>query len=295
MGNFFRKSNLIKKHKKLATFLAVMVALVTTYLLILPAITLDMERAREEPGVEVEQSSQLPPSLPALGDSDSNLGSATESSQEADTSQTESTENDLITLATTLTATNQDYMITADVNADAQLPKDTSLTVKEIKTDDEAYQSNYEKVKNSLTEKTIDSVLFYDITFESKGEKVEPKADVKVTIIPKEAMDAKDNFDVLHFPDDGSQENISQKDVKEIDHKITSVSFDNSQFSDYALVTSSNLSESKANLNKVGGPRSTTTHNITFKYTDNAGVEHEMVTAQIVDGGTISVFPIKII
>ena len=207
MGNFFRKSNLIKKHKKLATFLAVMVALVTTYLLILPAITLDMERAREEPGVEVEQSSQLPPSLPALGDSDSNLGSATESSQEADTSQTESTENDLITLATTLTATNQDYMITADVNADAQLPKDTSLTVKEIKTDDEAYQSNYEKVKNSLTEKTIDSVLFYDITFESKGEKVEPKADVKVTIIPKEAMDAKDNFDVLHFPDDGSQEN----------------------------------------------------------------------------------------
>ena len=150
MGNFFRKSNLIKKHKKLATFLAVMVALVMTYLLILPAITLDMERAREEPGVEVEQSSQLPPSLPALGDSDSNLGSATESSQEADTSQTESTENDLITPATTLTATNQDYMITADVNADAQLPKDTSLTVKEIKTDDEAYQSNYEKVKKAI-------------------------------------------------------------------------------------------------------------------------------------------------
>lgn len=295
MRNFFRRKDLIKNHKKLATFLAVIVAVVTTYLLILPAITLDMERAREEPGVEVEQSSQLPPSLPALGDSDSNLGSATESSQEADTSQTESTENDLITLATTLTATNQDYMITADVNADAQLPKDTSLTVKEIKTDDEAYQSNYEKVKNSLTEKTIDSVLFYDITFESKGEKVEPKADVKVTIIPKEAMDAKDNFDVLHFPDDGSQENISQKDVKEIDHKITSVSFDNSQFSAYALVTSSNLSESKANLNKVGGPRSTTTHNITFKYTDNAGVEHKMVTAQIVDGGTISDFPIKII
>ena len=116
-----------------------------------------------------------------------------------------------------------------------------------------------------------------------------------MTITPKEAMDAKDNFDVLHFPDDGSQENISQKDVKEIDHKITSVSFDNSQFSAYALVTSSNPSESKANLNKVGGPRSTTTHNVTFKYTDNAGVEHEMVTAQIVDGGTISVFPIKII
>lgn len=291
MGNFFRKSNLIKKHKKLATFLAIMVALVTTYLLILPAITLDIERAEEEPGVEVEQSSQSPPSLPAMGDSDSNLSSATESLQEADTSQTESTEDDLITQVTTLTATNQDYTITADVNADAQLPKDTSLTVKEIKTDDETYQSNFEKVQNSLTGKTIDNVLFYDITFESKGEKVEPKADVKVTITPKEAMDAKDNFDVLHFPDDGSQENISQKDVKEIDHKITSVSFDNSQFSAYALVTSSNPSESKANLNKVGGPRSTTTHNVTFKYTDNAGVEHEMTTAEIVDGGTITVFP----
>ncbi|WP_423216086.1 InlB B-repeat-containing protein [Streptococcus equinus] len=291
MGNFFRKSNLIKKHKKLATFLAVMVALVTTYLLILPAITLDIERAREEPGVEVEQSSQSPPSLPAMGESDSSLSSTTESSQEADTSQPESTEDDLITQATTLTATNQDYTITADVNADAQLPKDTSLTVQEIKTDDEAYQGNYEKVQNTLTGKTIDNVLFYDITFESKGEKVEPKADVKVTITPSQAMDAKDNFDVLHFPDDGSQENISQKDVKEIDHKITSVSFDHSQFSAYALVTSSNPSESKESVNKVGGTRSTTTHNVTFKYTDNDGVEHEMTTAQIVDGGTISVFP----
>ena len=175
------------------------------------------------------------------------------------------------------------------------MSKNTTLTVKKIKNDDAAYQANYEKVQNSLVGKNIESVLLYDISFESNGQKVEPKADVKVTITPKEAMDAKDNFDVLHFPDDGSQENISQKDVKEIDHKITSVSFDNSQFSAYALVTSSNPSESKANLNKVGGPRSTTTHNVIFKYTDNAGVEYEMATAQIVDGGTISVFPIKII
>ncbi|SEI90718.1 InlB B-repeat-containing protein, partial [Streptococcus equinus] len=215
-------------------------------------------------------------------------------SQEADTSQTESTEDDLITQATTLTATNQDYTITADVNADAQLPKDTNLTVKEIKTDDEAYQSNYEKVQNSLTGKTIDNVLFYDITFESKGEKVEPKADVKVTITPREAMDAKDNFDVLHFPDDGSQENITQKDVKEIDHKITSVSFENSKFSAYALVTSSNPKDDKATddakLKAKNTPQSVT-HTVTFKYTDNSGVEHDMTTAEVTDGGTIAVFP----
>ena len=286
MRNFFRRKDLIKNHKKLATFLAVIVALVTAYLLILPAITLDNETALQDPGIEVEQSSQSPPSLPAP--QDNQLGSATESSS-VDTSNSGATQ------ATTLTAQNQDYTIKADVDEKTQLPKDTTLTVKEIKNDDAAYQANYEKVQNSLVGKNIESVLLYDISFESNGQKVEPKADVKVTITPKEAMNAKDNFDVLHFPDDGSQENISQKDVKEIDHKITSVSFDNSQFSAYALVTSSNPSESKANLNKVGGPRSTTTHNVTFKYTDNAGVEHEMVTAQIVDGGTISVFPIKII
>ena len=297
MRNFFRRKDLIKNHKKLATFLAVIVALVTAYLLILPAITLDNETALQDPGIEVEQSSQSPPSLPAP--QDNQLGSATESSS-VDTSnsgatQAASDEPDLITQATTLTAQNQDYTIKADVDEKAQLPKDTTLTVKKIKNDDAAYQANYEKVQNSLVGKNIESVLLYDISFESNGQKVEPKADVKVTITQKEAMDARDNFDVLHFPDDGSQENISQKDVKEIDHKITSVSFDNSQFSAYALVTSSNPSESKANLNKVGGPRSTTTHNVTFKYTDNAGVEHEMATAQIVDGGTISVFPIKII
>lgn len=53
MRNFFRRKDLIKNHKKLATFLAVIVALVTAYLLILPAITLDNETALQDPGIEV--------------------------------------------------------------------------------------------------------------------------------------------------------------------------------------------------------------------------------------------------
>lgn len=297
MRNFFRRKDLIKNHKKLATFLAVLVALVTAYLLILPAITLDNETASQEPGIEVEQSSQSPPSLPAP--QDNQLGSTTESSS-ADTSnsgatQAASDEPDLITQATTLTAQNQDYTIKADVDEKAQLPKDTTLTVKEIKNDDAAYQANYEKVQNSLVGKNIESVLLYDITFESNGQKVEPKADVKVTITPSEAMAAKDNFDVIHFPDDGSQENITQKDVKEIDHKITSVSFENSKFSAYALVTSSDPKDDKATddakLQAKNTPRSVTTHTVTFKYTDNSGIEHTMTSAEVTDGGKIAVFP----
>jgi hypothetical protein len=73
MRNFFRRKDLIKNHKKIATFLAVIVALVTAYLLILPAITLDNETASQDPGIEVEQSSQSPPSLPAP--QDNQLGS----------------------------------------------------------------------------------------------------------------------------------------------------------------------------------------------------------------------------
>ncbi|MDV2595568.1 hypothetical protein [Streptococcus infantarius] len=137
MRNFFRRKDLIKNHKKLATFLAVIVALVTAYLLILPAITLDNETALQDPGIEVEQSSQSPPSLPAP--QDNQLGSATESSS-VDTSNSGATQ------ATTLTAQNQDYTIKADVDEKTQLPKDTTLTVKEIKNDDAAYQANYEKV-----------------------------------------------------------------------------------------------------------------------------------------------------
>lgn len=297
MRNFFRRKDLIKNHKKLGTFLAVIVALVTAYLLILPAITLDNETASQNPGIEVEQSSQSPPSLPAP--QDNQLGSTTESSS-VDTSnsgatQAASDESDLITQATTLTAQNQDYTIKADVDEKAQLPKDTTLTVKEIKNDDAAYQANYEKVQNSLVGKNIESVLLYDITFVSNGQKVEPKADVKVTITPSEAMAAKDNFDVIHFPDDGSQENITQKDVKEIDHKITSVSFENSKFSAYALVTSSDPKDDKATddakLQAKNTPRSVTTHTVTFKYTDNSGIEHDMTTAEVTDGGTIEVFP----
>ncbi|WP_234792811.1 InlB B-repeat-containing protein [Streptococcus equinus] len=262
----------------------------------MPALTLDNETANSQAGIEVEQSSQQGQSLPSLASpQDNNLGSSIVGSQpnsvEQGNTQTDTSEPDLITQATTLTASNQDYTITADVDEKAQLPKDTTLIVKEVKSDDSAYQGNYQKAQETLIGKIIESVLFYDISFESKGEKVEPQADVKVTIKPSQAMDSKDNFDVLHFADDGSEETITQKDVKEIDHKITSVAFDNSQFSTYALVTSSNPSENKTSLDKSGGPSRTTLHTVTFKYTDNDGVEHEMTSAQIADGETISVFP----
>ena len=78
----------------------------------------------------------------------------------------------MITQATTLIAQNQDYTIKADVDEKAQLSKNTTLTVKEIKNDDAAYQANYEKVQNSLVEKNIEIVLLYDISFESNGQKV---------------------------------------------------------------------------------------------------------------------------
>lgn len=166
MRNFFRKKYFIRvKHKKIVTFLAVLVALITTYVLILPALTLDNETANSQAGIEVEQSSQQSQSPPSLASpQDNNLGSSIVGSQpnsvEQGNTQTDTSEPDLITQATTLTASNQDYTITADVDEKAQLPKDTTLIVKEVKSDDSAYQGNYQKAQETLIGKNIESVLF---------------------------------------------------------------------------------------------------------------------------------------
>ncbi len=295
-------------YKKIATVFAVLVVIVTTYVLILPALTLDSTAASQEAGVEVSSesssSSGESATVPSLESPvDDTLGSApvtSSSDTTASSSETESDEPELITQQTTLTATNPDYVVTAVVDADAKLPKDVSLKVKEIKSDDADYQVNYTKAQNALTDKDIATAKFYDVSFEYNGQEVEPEANVKITIQPTTAIDAKDNLDILHFPDDGSTENISQKDVNQSDNKISSVSFESSQFSIFAVLTSTNSTsddttessdDSTSSTSASLAATATTTHTVTFKYTNNDGVENEIVELSIEDGQTIGALP----
>lgn len=300
MRKFFRKKQL--KHfnyKKIVTAIAVFVVLVTTYVLILPAITLDNTTASQEAGIEVNESTQestTPPSLESPLDDNlesAPISSSTEiSSTTSDESETESTE--LITQETTLTATNPDYTVTAVVDAEAKLPKDVSLKVKEIKNDDADYQVNYTKAQNTLNHKTIAAAQFYDVSFEYNGREVEPKADVNITIQPTAAIETKDNFDVLHFLDDGSVETISQKDVKESDNKISSVRFASNQFSIFALLTSTDDADTDAATDSTNAQPSLTAsadYTVTFKYTDNDGNENEIASVAFEAGQKITTLP----
>lgn len=319
MKKFFRKKQFKKlnlprfdykkfNYKKIVTAIAVLVVIVTTYVLILPAITLDDTTASQEAGVEVasQESTTTVPSLespvddtlsaPVTSSSDTTSASSTES-------ETESSE--LITQETTLTATNPDYVVTAVVNAEAKLPKDVSLKVKEIKSDDADYQVNYTKAQNALTGKDIATAQFYDVSFEYNGQEVEPEANVKITIQPTTAIEAKNNLDVLHFPDDGSTETISQTDVKESDKKISSVSFESNQFSVFALLTSTDSTDTTASEDSSDTSTDTASasastgltaaatkdYTVTFKYTDNDGNENEIAEVEFYAGDTITSLP----
>lgn len=117
-------------------------------------------------------------------------------------------ETELITEDTELTASGSDYTVHVTVSLNSRLPKDTKLQVREIteENDPEEYQRYYEKAQKELQSQYDDNTSlsfarFYDISFISKGEKVEPAGNVTVRIEYDRAvrMEANASVDTIHF------------------------------------------------------------------------------------------------
>ena len=165
-----------------------------------------------------------------------------ETADPASTSETEAQEPQF--KDGTLTASGDDYTITLDYTADACIPEDAELQVREItaETDPEAYEACLEQARASVSntdpddKKTVDETAsrFFDIEImapvsDKDGEngekqKIEPKASVKVNIqinasstsvAPVNAVNSEEADDnkeaqqdptVLHFADKGVEE-----------------------------------------------------------------------------------------
>ena len=177
-----------KRYRKIVTSLAAVVVFATTYALVLPAMTLDDQKAEETPGIEtqtqtveqaapekqeaaseqnadsgsqagVAQKAEAPVKEPVSEDSlaSNDSGSAvksekTDSGVEQSRSENASSNNDadreaadedkddkdeakLIDEKTDLIYSGNGYKIVAEVGADAKLPADTKLKVREIRKD----------------------------------------------------------------------------------------------------------------------------------------------------------------
>lgn len=292
MKKFFRREYLAQfkaKYKKVIGAIAVIVVFVTTYALILPALTLDSNAANQTPGINTEQSG-------SVDDNTTSTSLSTENSDSQAVSETNVSSQDeqLVTTDTTLIADDKNYQVTADITAEAKLPESVALEVNQVKPEDDTYQSKLQKIQDTLSLNTVANIRLYDIAFMQGDAEVEPSASVKVTITQKDNFETnKDNLKVVHIKTDGSTE-VLDAEVAGDGNQVTTVTFNSDSFSDFALVDTSTSNDSILNSNgsstgtdvdaSVGS--TTETETTSQSYTVNFYNDDSEITSTQIEAGT---------
>ncbi|MGT2829649.1 InlB B-repeat-containing protein [Streptococcus hillyeri] len=231
----------------IATFL-------TTYFLILPAITVTDKQADEAAiRLEVPETEEtFPEKGEGLGDVEtSTVSMQSEGSVETSESMTIVTEVATTTEATSeteaavkyfddvLTYRGSDYTVKVSIPKEAKIPDNVQLDAQEIKEQEAEYHGYKEKVLDKVArqEEEIQLLRLYDIRLLVDDQEVEPQASVKVEVSYDEKLDAKDeDLKIVHFKDDGQTEILKSKATKETKNTDSDIAFKTDSFSIYAIV-----------------------------------------------------------
>ena len=152
--------------------------------------------------------------------------------------------------ARTLTAKGDDYTVQVDCPAEAKIPENAELKVREIvkekESDKEEYEAYYKKAQDALKEKEgqetdISTVRFFDISFMVDGKEIEPAAKVEVKITYDKKVEVSDQGEVksVHFGEEKT-EILDTKTNKE-NEKMDEITFDATSFSVYGIVGTETL------------------------------------------------------
>lgn len=257
--------------KKTVTILSVLVVFLTSYFLVLPAVTIDRQTADEEGGIVIEkkesdEKEELELSDPDYDDDtlifDDQENSVTESSEpEIIENKTETSELDNSEILSYPEQTLEGYLedtLVIVYAPEGSLPEGAQMILEEINANNELISS----VNDTLSEKKVDQIKAIDISFVYNEEKVEPRLPVQVNItssfIQENSEDAllyhvSDNGNVdqieANIPDASQLETVSDehKQVLEDIEKIEQINTDNTlsfkadSFSVYLIVYTSNF------------------------------------------------------
>ena len=251
-----------KYWKGLVTFLAALVVFVTTYALILPAITLDEETAGAQGGIDVTAGQDIDAADPSDAADDGTVPDATGDEdisepadvpdgddadmpeEDADADVSDVPENVDAAGAdsgpVTIGASDETYNIEVTYDESAGIPDDAELAVEEITDEADEYDEYMERTEEALgKDRVVAFARFFDIKIMSGDEEIQPLNNVDVRIEIPEILKAKD-AEAIHF---GTPENEGDE-VEDIvlDSEIkkapdgTEVSFSTDGFSTYAIV-----------------------------------------------------------
>lgn len=203
--------------------------------------------AKEEPATTEATTAVSEDTEKASDSSEEKKAEATteEKKEEATTEAAEQTTEEAKAEARTLTAKGKDYTVQVDCPAEAKIPAEAKLVVKEIKKNSDDYEKYYKKTEEAVAKEEdteISFARFFDISFEVDGKEIEPAAKVEVKITYNDKVEVADTGKVksVHFDDKGKTEVLNVK-TNEKNGKMDEVKFDAKSFSVYAIVGTETL------------------------------------------------------
>ena len=222
-GNTGRIQSLVdklKQYRVLLLALSVVVVFITTYLLILPAFTLEKEKAEQQGGINLSTEAPAEETAPTYKSGE-------------------------------LSYDGKSFNVEASFDEKAKLPTNTELKVKEIDKDSHAYADLYKKALETVREDSDTKITelsfakFYDIALRANATDVEPADTVDVTISYDKGIEAQDadHVRIIHFKEDPESGEIKPEILKSDDvdvtikkEKMTEAAFKADSFSVYVIV-----------------------------------------------------------
>lgn len=241
--NALRKTyKFMRARKAYITVLSCLVVFVATYLLILPALTLDQDEAAQQGGIDVPQAENVlqedSEQVETNSEDTTKDLKATEpksqnqeetSTQPDETSETEmintgeefSDDEDSASTDGVISYTGKKYKVNVSFDEDAKIPDTAELKVKEILPDDEAYQSLQAKAGEDLSEKLKRTIpanpVLLDIAIYDGDHEIEP---AKGSSVQVEIKLAKESVTGL-YSDERSPILVNEEPVKSDEQEIT--------------------------------------------------------------------------
>ena len=197
----------LKRWKRIVTVLAAIMTFVTTYALILPAITVEKNGTGEVGGMFLEQTESLDDML------EENAIEPSEEDILAGIADEDGTvETDAPTALSTLKASGSDYTVNLFYDATSGIPEGAALAVSEITQDTEEYPNYLEETKKAMgleEEETLPyfAARFIDIKIMVGDVEFTPETGVSVEISYEEPLAERANAEVsaVHFANETSE------------------------------------------------------------------------------------------
>lgn len=225
-----------KKWKVAVTVMAAIVVFITTYALILPAITLDEDTAEKQGGIELRENA-------APADEDMDVAEEPEPAAGEDAATDEDFYGDVLQAAT-ISDSGKTYNIEVAYGDRAGIPEDAQLKVEEIDEASDEYEDYIARTEELIGKgRTVDFARFFDIRIMADNTEIQPADDVDVRIEMADKL-KKEYVTAIHFgtaenDKDEVEDTVLDAEVEKAESKKmeSAVSFGTDGFSVYGVVS----------------------------------------------------------